>query len=513
MQSSENPYEQLFETETIRAHLKSKAIRGGIFTLTAEGANLVLNIASTAVLARILTPTDFGLLGMVFALTTIAERFKDIGLSTATIQKKTITHSEVSNLFWINAAVGLLIALFLSLLSGTIASFYHEQRLTYIAIVASTSFLFSGLTIQYHALLRRRMRFGAIAVISTGSQFLSSILAVLLALKGYAYWSLVWKELSRNILVAIGTWALCPWIPGLPDRKTNVSRLLLFGRDITLFNVITFFTRSVDQILLGRVCGANALGIYRQAFQLIMVPTTQLAQPIQSVSESALSALQSDVLKYRRAFQKAVTALSMMTMPVAACIFVCSNHIVVLLLGARWSGAGDTLKILALAAFVRPAVSAMGFVMVTCGRTTRYAIIGLVDSIVLVAAVSLGVKWGPEGVACGHVAATYVVLVPFLWCAFRGTPVDVKAWVHAGVRPAVSSLLMAGILYFLSVLISFQSNINAVSFFVSVGAVCYLGTMMALPGGGTMLRELVPDFVLAFNRTRTSRATNAINER
>jgi len=504
MHSPAKPYQHLFETHPITADLKSKSIRGGIFTLTGESLNLILNIASTSVLARLLMPVDFGLLGMVFALTAIADRFKDFGLSTATIQKKEISHSEVTNLFWINAAVGFTISLFISLLSGTIANFYHEQRVTYIAIVISTTFVFSGLTIQYQALLRRRMQFGAIAVINTGSHVLSSILAIVLALRGHAYWSLVWKEVSRHILVAIGTWALCPWIPGLPDRKTNVARLILFGRDITVFNLITFFTKSVDQILLGKFSGANALGIYRQAFQLIMVPAAHLTYPIHAVSESAFSVLQNDALKYRRAFQKTVTALSMATMPLAVFVFLYPKQIILLLLGARWSSAENILQILALAAFVRPAISTMGFVMITCGKTARYAVLGLIDSIVLLAAVGLGINWGPTGVASGHVAATYIVFLPLLWCAFRGTPVDLTLWAQAIVRPAISSLLMAGVLYLLSSLITFENSISAISFSAFVGAMCYLAAWMTLPGGRPILREFLSDFLLPFNKTRTA---------
>jgi O-antigen/teichoic acid export membrane protein len=492
-QPSTKQHEHFFETETVKAALKSKSIRGGAFMLTSGSTNLVLTVVATSILARILMPADFGLLGMVFALTAIAHRFKDIGLGRATIQKKELTHSEVSNLFWLNVAAGIGICLSIAMLSDVIAGFYREPRLTYIAIALSTTFAFGGLTIQHQALLDRRMKFFATGVIGTGSLALSNILAIILALRGYGYWSLVWREIARSMLVTIGTFIACPWVPSLPDLKKRVSQQMRFGRNITLFNIVTYFTSSVDQILLGRFTGASVLGIYRQAFQLVTLPINQLTSPVQSVSEPVFSALQDDGPKYRRGFQKAVSTLSLITMPLAAGIFVCSKPMVLLLLGPRWSGAVDIVKILAVAAFMRPAISTIGFVMVTCGKTGRYLILGILDSIALVAAVSVGVLWGARGVAIGHVAATYVVFLPFVWWALKDTPVDLSLWLRAIARPLACSLFMVAILYVLSGLIPFSNNLAALSVLVPVGVVCYFAGMLVLPGGRLILSELFHD--------------------
>jgi len=456
-------------------------------------ANLVLALVATSILARKLVPADFGLLGMVFALTAIAEQFKDIGLGRATVQKKELTHSEVSNLFWLNAAVGIGICLAIVALSGAIAGFYHEQRLTHIAMALSVTFAFSGLTIQHQALLTRRMRFFATGVIATSSVVLSNILAIVLAMKGYGYWSLVYREIARSIVTAIGTFIACRWVPGLPDRKKNVSHQMRFARDITLLNIVMYFTSSVDQILLGRFGGASALGIYRQAFQLVMSPINQLSGPIQGVSEPLFSALQDDLSKYRRGFEKTLSAISLITMPLAAGIFMCSRQIVLLLLGQRWSGSVDIIRILAVAVFMRPAISTIGFVMVTCGKTARYLALGVFDSAALITAVSVGVMWGARGIAFGHVVATYAVFLPLVWWALKDTPVDLSLWLQAIARPAASSLLMVALLYVLSGLIPIKSNLAALLCYVPAGVLFYVVGMLALPGGKRILREVLRD--------------------
>src|SRR5207247_591293 len=166
------------------------------------------------------------------------------------------------------------------------------------------------------------MRFLATGIINTGSSTLSNAFAIILALKGFEYWSLVGREIARVVLIAIGTFIAHPWIPGRPDPKHDVSQQIRFGRDITLFNVVTFFAASVDQILLGRFGGAGAVGIYRQAFQLVMQPLNQLTAPIHSVSEPLFSALQADPAAYRRSFQKVVSTVSLITMPLAAGLFM-----------------------------------------------------------------------------------------------------------------------------------------------------------------------------------------------
>jgi PST family polysaccharide transporter len=493
MEASPARYERWFQTDELRPHLKTKSIRGGAWVMVSSSANLAISLAATSVLARILVPTDFGLLGMVFALTVIAEQFKDIGLGRATVQKRELTHAEVTNLFWLNFLFGLGICLAISLLSGAIARFYHEPRLTLIAASLSITFAFSGLVIQHQALLNRHMKFFATGLIGTGALAASNVLAIILALRGYGYWSLVWRELARSVLVAIATFAACPWLPGRPDFKHTVWPQMRFGRDITVFNIVVYLTSSVDQILLGRFGGANILGIYRQAFQLVTLPINQLSSSINSVSEPLFSALQNDPEKYRRGFRKAVNTLGLITMPLAAGFFMCSDQVVALLLGQSWTGAADVARILAAAMFIKPVFSSVGFVMVTCGKTGRYVAAGILDSIVLIAAVAVGVLWGARGVAMGHVVATYLVFLPLVWWTLEDTPVGLALWLKSVARPAISSIIMVAVLYAISAVVPFTGNLALLSTKVAVGAAVYFLAMLMLPRGREDLTVLLTD--------------------
>src|SRR4029077_7250546 len=157
------------------------------------------------------------------------------------------------------------------------------------------------------------------------------------------------------------------------------------------------------------------------------------------------------------------------------------------------SSAADIVRILAVAAFIKPAISTIGIVMVTCGKTARYAVIGFLDSIALVVAISVGVKWGARGIAIGHVFVTYIVFLPFVWWAFKGTPVRLSLWLRAIARPAICSLLMVAILSVLSGFVRFQKNLTSLSLLVPLGIVCYSAAMLALPGGRRILSALLRD--------------------
>ncbi|HZD13249.1 MAG TPA: lipopolysaccharide biosynthesis protein, partial [Candidatus Binatus sp.] len=326
---------QFFDVDLTNANLKGRAIRGGLFTMSSQAIESLLRIGSIAILARILIPEHFGLISMVTAITAIAERFQDLGLSTATVQKKQITHEEVSKLFWINVITGLGLTVVISSASFLIARFYHEQRLTYITIAIATGFLWSGLTIQHTAILRRQMKYAQIGSVQIGSTAISLAIAIILAVEGYGYWALVWREVLRNVFMALGTLICCPWIPGPPWKQIDTGHLLRFGRDITGFNAIVFLTASIPQILIGKLYGPAQLGIYRQAYQLIFSMVFQVVTPVVRVVEPTLSFLQDDAERYRRYYQKTVTTVNIVMMPLILFLAIYSHEIVLVMLGEK----------------------------------------------------------------------------------------------------------------------------------------------------------------------------------
>jgi PST family polysaccharide transporter len=167
--------------------LKEKTIRGGLARLIAQAANFVLRTVSLMVLARLLDPKDFGLVGMVTAFTGVLGLFRDFGLSSAAIQRATVTEEQVSTLFWINLLVGALLGLLAIGMAPAIAAFYHEPRLFGVTAVLAAGFLFNAAGVQHGALLQRQMRFTALAIINTVALVVGTAVAIGGALAGYGY--------------------------------------------------------------------------------------------------------------------------------------------------------------------------------------------------------------------------------------------------------------------------------------------------------------------------------------
>src|SRR6266851_9526949 len=167
--------------------LKARVIRGGLAKVCAQGANFALRIGSLMVLARLLDPKDFGLVGMVTAFTGILNLFRDFGLSAASVQRASVTDEQISTLFWINILVGVILALLLAAMAPVVVTFYHEPHLLGVTVVLATAFLFNAAGVQHSALLQRQMRFTALATIDTISWVVSTSVGISMAVAGFRY--------------------------------------------------------------------------------------------------------------------------------------------------------------------------------------------------------------------------------------------------------------------------------------------------------------------------------------
>ena len=486
---------QFFAVDLTSANLKERSIRGGLCIMSCQAIEAILRIGSIAILARVLMPEHFGLISMVTAITAIAERFQDLGLFSATVQKKDVTHEQVSKLFWINVITGFGLTVLFSALSVLIARFYHEPRLIYITIAIATSYLWSGLTIQHQAVLRRQMKYGAYCGIQIGAITLSVAIAIILAIEGYGYWALVWREVSRNVFIALGTWLCCPWRPESPRKHINIDHLVKFGRHLTGFNVIVFLTANLDQILIGKLYGPAQLGIYRQAYQLIFTLVMQLISPVNRVAEPTLSFLQDDAERYRKYYQKIVTTVNVVMMPLIMFLVIYSHEIVLVMLGEKWVDATDIFRILAISAFIAPASDSTGFLLVTCGKTKRYLNLGLITGVILALSFGIGVVWGALGVAYGYLVATYTLLALRSYYSFEGTPVSVRGFWEAIEKPLLASLAMTIGLVIFNKLIIISYPLLLLVTALPVATVAYLLAWMIMPGGKGHLREVIYDLI------------------
>lgn len=492
--------DKFFNTEHLKKNIKLRSVRGGAVTLTSQWIMFVTRIGSIMVLARLLTPNDFGLIAMVTAVTGFAQIFKDLGLSMSTIQRESINHAQVSTLFWINVVISTVIMLVIAVLSPAVAWFYNAPQLTWVMLALSVTFLFGGLGIQHQALLNRQMRFATIAGVQIISTIIGIAAAIYAAMHGFRYWALVLNNIISSVTLVLGLWLASGWLPCLPVRGAGVRSMLNFGMNITGFDIINYFSRNLDNILIGRFCGSSSLGLYSTAYQLLMLPITNLRNPLNNVALPSLSRMQKSPEQYRSYYMKYISILAFMSMPLIVFMFVCSENIITLVLGEQWLGAIDLFKILALAALIQPIASSRGLVLLSLGKGQRYFRWGLFNAIATVSSFIIGIHWGATGVAIAYAVENYLILYPSLWYVYKGTPIKISDFFVSIWKPAISSLVMgfAGVLS--QAVFVRQSNIIVLSACFLVCLLVYLLTWAVIPGGRKDLSDYYSYGILLFNK-------------
>lgn len=497
-------FERLAGTGAARAELKQRSVRGALFVAVGGATDFVVRFGAIAVLARLLHPEDFGLIAMVTAVTSVVEGFRDLGLATATVQRPAITHRQVSNLFWVNAAAGAAFALAFCALSPVIASFFHEPRLVAVAVVLSLAFVWGGLSAQHEALMSRQLKQGELSFIRLAATVTSTAAAVLLARRGFGYWALVWREVIRTGLVSLGIWARCPWIPGWPRRGVETGSLIRFGTELSATHLLTSLIASADRLLIGRFFGAVPVGFYRQAQQLLMVPVDQLNAPITAMAQPALAALQGDPERYRRYYDRVTFLVALATVPLGVIVAVFAREIAHVVLGEAWGQATGFIRIFGVAAAIRPAVATSAVVLITCGHSARYLRAAIAHSLLLAVLMCAGLSWGPEGVGVAHVSATVIALWPKLWYSFLDTPVSVGLFVRSVRVPVVAgAAAVAATLALNRELV--LPDASALVAGAVLGSAVYLAVCLLQGEGRRRIRALAEDLRAALRR-RTAAA-------
>jgi O-antigen/teichoic acid export membrane protein len=481
-----------FDTSHLKSDLKERSIKGSFISVGARGINVLIQLGSTAILARLLTPKDFGLVAMVLVGLDLLLNFRDAGLSAATVQRPTIDHSQVNALFWINVGVGFTLTVVMAFLSPVFAGFYKEPRLLSVTMVIGFVFLFDGLAVQHRALLQRHMRFSALASIKIITQLVGKVTAIVLAFLGFRYWALVAMPIAISVCRAIMVWSLVDWKPGFPKIAKDLRAMIMFGMNLTGVQLVSFFTYQLDNILIGRVCGAYALGLYSRSYNLISTPARLFGWPMHSVLVPSLSILQNEPERFRRFLKKAIEKLTFFAQPTATLLIVAADEIIITLLGRQWIQAIPIFKLLGIWGFLLVTATGSKWILISLARTNRLLKWETIQSVSLSLAIILGIHWGTIGVAAA-VSITFLVLkIPEVLFCYKNTPSKFRDFWTAIWRSTVASIGTGFLILFLRKMLlinitSIQLRLLAIIF---VFGFLYLGIYAIIPGGLKRLKEI-----------------------
>lgn len=429
--------------------LGRRALGGAGATLLWQGVRLGLLAVSIVVLARLLDPTDYGYLAMVTAVIGLGELLRDLGLSMAAVQAKNVSAAEKSNLFWLNSAIGLVLAITVFLGSWGIAAIYGEPALVPITQVLSVTFLLNGVAAQFKAQINRDMRFMTLGVTEAAPQAVALVLAIVLALCGFGYWALVAQALTVATLALTMDVILARWHPSLPSRTTSIRRFLRFGSALAGTQGIAYAAKNIDTVVLGILFGSSVVGLYSRAFQLVVLPLNQLTAPLSRVAVPVLSRIQDD----RARFIEYIRTGQFFTVTLATIFYATlvgfAEPVVLLVLGERWLPAAPILQALAFVGIFRALGQVPYWIFVSLGLTGKQFTVYLVTQPLVVVAILVGAPWGPVGVGVGGSIGYFLFWIIQMWWAGRtsGLPAASLTWsglvavVVTGVPIAVAGFL------------------------------------------------------------------------
>ncbi len=468
LDSSGRPRGGHFDTDDLVGNLGKRSISSGKIAVAASGASFLLQFVTLALLGRLLTQEDFGLIAMVTAFTAFITTIRDLGLGQASIQSDETNHSNASTLFWLNGTMSLIAAVGLGLLGPFLSRFYGQPELSAIAVTVGLSLALSGFSSQHIALLQRRFRHKTVAIIRVASQCFGSIIAVAVAFAGAGYWALVVLPLGQSFFTLIAAWSVSGWRPGTPKWDASVKAMLVFSLPLVGSELLATAMRNVDLILIGKVIGAAEAGVYLLAYRILLMPIRQINTPLATVALPTFSRLKDDPVRFQRMYRKAIAGICLASMPLVGGAFATAPAFIPLVFGDGWTDSVYVFLALGPAALLATYNVAGSWAASPCGFTGRLFKWGLVGPPLTIAAYFLGASLGGVvGVALAFSIAQ-VFLRPFaLWYILRPTPVGLSDIHLATTPPTIAVCIGAGLGWFVT---SSLSLTTAMDKFVATAA-------------------------------------------
>lgn len=485
-----------FRTDAIRAELTRRSASSGIYAIGGRVLQILLRVGSIAVLARLLTPEDFGVRGLVLPITILLHGVINLGLHIAALQREDLDHEGLSRLFWFSSWVNLLLVGGMALLGPLLASFYGDPRVTGVTIVWAAALYLMNMGAFHETLLKRQMRFGTLVSIHTVAMAIGILVAIVAAALGAGYWALVYDILAMSLARAIGVWALCGWRPSGPRRMAvgenfGTASMLTYGKGLSGFRLVAWFGAQLDRILVGVLGGAPVIGLYDNARRWAWLPYLELHQSLSDVAVASFSRVQREPTEYRRIVRRGLASILALVMPATAFIFVDAREVVLVLFGNQWLDAVPYVQLMAVAAFVGGLNRLNQWIYNSLGETGRQFRWSVFQTLATVVALLIGALWGPMGVAIGFTAATVALTYPSVVYCLHTAPLKPAEFFGAAARPAAASFL-AGAVTFAAARFALGGLGLAPAFTIEIalfGGV-YVLAWILLPGGRTAAIEV-----------------------
>ncbi|MFQ3612154.1 MAG: lipopolysaccharide biosynthesis protein [Cyanobacteriota bacterium] len=390
-------------------NLRSRLFSGLRWKVGSQVMQQLLNLGSAVVMARLLSPEDFGLLSMASVFTGIVYVVLDLGLGAALVQRKNIEPQHVSSIFWMNVSVGLCLSLMGIALSWPIAIFYKTPVVQWVIAALACCFSIAALGSTQEALLTRKMHFRALEFRRMLSHLVGIITGLIMAYLGWGVWSLVGRIVITSLLGTALLWYISSWRPAWTFRWADVREMSGYSNDVLGGNLLGYVGRNADNLLIGRFLGATELGFYSMAYNLMAAPLDRIAQVLAGVLFPALSRQQENLEKVKKSWFRASQLVVATVIPLVAGLILLAPELIQVFYGEKWLPAAPVLQILAVRALVVGVKALDGTVLMAIGQTRLRLNLIAISVGVAVLSFLIGISFGIQGVALSFTIFTSVI--------------------------------------------------------------------------------------------------------
>jgi O-antigen/teichoic acid export membrane protein len=436
--------------------LRQVTIAGLGWSGVARAGQQALDLGFLVCLARLLRPDDFGLVAIVLMFAQFAQLFADLGFGAAVVHHRGLEPRHLSSVFWLNVAGGALLAAIMAAGSPFLASWYGDPRLLGLGVATSSSFLLASVAVVQQSWLNRAMRFREVATIEVGAVMVAGFASVAAALAGWGVWSLVIRLLVFLATRAALLWTVSDWQPEFSFEVRSLRDLAWFSGNLLGFNVVNYWIRNFDYLLISKVVGSAGLGVYSWAYRIMLLPTAQVTQVVQQVMFPALSQIQDDRGRVKRVYLDMAGVVGLTTIPFAAGVFVVARRLILVALGTRWSEVAPILQILCFVAIKQPVGSITGVLFQSQGRTDLMLRWGLLAGACNITGFLVGIRWGITGVAVAYAVVSYLLWYPSIVIPGKLVDLGFGELLRSLSGIFVCSVLMALGMWFVGVLVPQQ---------------------------------------------------------
>ena len=438
-----------------------KELVGGVFYIAiAKYSGTLVQLIITAVLARLLTPSDFGVVAVATVIITFFNILSDIGIGPAIIQNKELTQGDLNTIFSFTCYVGVVIALFFFLLSWPISSYYDDCRLESVCQWLCIPLFCYCLNIVPQNLLYKQRRFKYIAFSSLFVQVISGVSSVTAAMLGMGLYALVLSQIISAVSLFLIYYnkervEFCFFV-----QKKSLLKIMSFSIYQFLFNIVNYFSRNFDKLIIGRFIGMEALGYYEKSYRLMMLPLSKITFVVTPVMQPVFSNFQHDLKEMSEKYLKVLRLLSLVSFPLSVLLFFTSEELVYIFFGSQWSASVESFRILSLTVSLQILTSTSGSIYQSSNATKKLFVSGCWGALFMVSSFVLSVWiWGSiEAVSCGFLIAQIFNSFQCFYLLFRVINVRLNSLVDILKIPIIIGFCVGAVLLVFQCFVKIESS-------------------------------------------------------